>query len=298
MDKLRAMTAFVTIVDRGSLTAAADALGSSLPSVVRTLAALERDLGVRLLNRTTRRLHLTDEGAQYLEQCRAVLAAIRDAESSLAARQVEPQGRLAVTASMLFGRRYVAPIVNAFAARYPDVSIDLLLLDRIVNVVEEGQDVGIRIGHLDDSSLVALPVGQVRRVVCASPAYLRAHGTPRAPADIARHRCVHFTASAATNAWRFREGRRTVAVPIASRIVCNQAEAAIDACVAGLGPGSFLSYQVAPRVAAKELRYVLAEFEPEPVPINVVFPHSRLQSAKVRAFVDACVTALRQARFD
>ena len=135
-------------------------------------------------------------------------------------------------------------------------------------------------------------------MVCASPAYLRAHGTPRAPADIARHRCVHFTAIAATNAWRFREGRRTVAVPIASRIVCNQAEAAIDACVAGLGPGSFLSYQVAPRVAAKELRYVLAEFEPEPLPINVVFPHSRLQSAKVRAFVDACVTGLRQARFD
>jgi len=298
LDKLRAMTAFVTIVDRGSLTAAAEALGTSLPSVVRTLAALEASLGVRLLNRTTRRLHLTDEGAQYLDQCRAVLAAIRESEAALAARQVEPQGRLAVTASVLFGRRYVAPIVNAFASRYPGVSVDLLLLDRVVNVVEEGLDVGVRIGHLGDSSLVALPVARVRRVVCASPGYLRAHGTPRTLADVAQHRCVHFTAVAANSEWRFRERRRTVAVPIVSRIVCNQADAAIDACVAGLGLGSFLSYQVAPRVVSKELRYVLEEFEPDPLPINVIYPHSRLQSAKVRAFVDACVAALRDARFD
>jgi len=298
MDKLRAMTAFVTIMDRGSLTAAADTLGTSLPSVVRTLASLERHLGVRLINRTTRRLHPTDEGGQYVEHCRAVLAAIHDAEAALAARKAEPQGRLAVTASVLFGRRYVAPIVNEFAARHPGVSVDLLLLDRVVNIVEEGQDVGIRIGHLGDSSLVALPVGRVRRVVCASPKYLRGHGVPHRPADIAEHRCVHFTAVAANREWRFRDGRRTVVVPIASRIVCNQAEAAIDACAAGLGLGSFLSYQVAPRVAAKELRYVLEEFEPEPLPINVVYPHSRLQSATVRAFAEACVAALRPARFD
>jgi DNA-binding transcriptional LysR family regulator len=298
VDKLRAMTAFVAIVDGGSLTAAAVALGTSLPSVVRTLAALERDLGVRLLNRTTRRLHLTDEGAQYLDQCRAVLAAIRDAEAALAARRVEPQGRLAVTASVLFGRRHVVPIVNAFAFRHPGVSVELLLLDRVVNMIEEGLDVGIRIGHLADSSLVALPVGRVRRVVCASPAYLRRHGVPRTVADIARHRCVHFTAIAANSEWRLRDGRRTVIVPVASRIVCNQADAAIDACAAGLGLGSFLSYQVAPRVAAKELRYVLEEFEAEPLPINVIYPHSRLQSARVRAFVDACVAGLRPVRFD
>ena len=298
MDKLRAMTAFVMIVDKGSLTAAADALDTSLPSVVRTLAALEADLGVRLLSRTTRRLHLTDEGAQYVDRCRDVLAAIREAEAALAARRAEPQGRLAVTAPVLFGRRHVVPVVNAFAARFPDVSVDLLLVDRVVNLVEEGQDVGVRIGHLSDSSLIAIPVGRLRRVVCASPRYLRAHGVPRDPADIARHRCVHFTAVAASAQWRFRRGRRDIAVPIASRIVCNQAEAAVDACVAGLGLGSFLSYQVAPRVTANELRYVLEDFEQEPLPVSIVHPHARLPSATVRAFVDACVGALRPARFD
>jgi len=199
---------------------------------------------------------------------------------------------------VLFGRRHVAPIVNEFASRHPGVSVDLLLLDRVVNVIEEGLDVGVRIGHLADSTLVALPVGSVRRVVCASPDYVRRHGAPRGPADIPAHRCVHFTAVGANSEWRFRDGRRAVSVPIAGRIVCNQAEAAIDACVAGLGLGSFLSYQVAPRVAAKELRYVLEGFEPDPLPISVIYPHSRLQSATARAFVDACVTSLRQARLD
>lgn len=298
MDKLRAMATFVAIVDRGSLTAAADAVGTSLPSVVRTLAALERDLGVRLLSRTTRRLHPTDEGLQYVDRWRAVLAAIREAEASLAARRVEPQGALGVTASVLFGRRHVVPIVSAFAALYPEVRIDLLLVDRVVRLVEEGIDVGVRIGHLPDSTLVAIPVGRVRRVVCASPGYLRAHGTPQLPSDVARHSCVHFTGVAADREWRFREGRRSVAIRIASRMTCNQAEGAIDACVEGLGLGSFLSYQVAPRIAAKELRYVLRAFEPEPIPVSIVYPHARLQSATLRVFVDACVAALRRARFD
>jgi DNA-binding transcriptional LysR family regulator len=298
MDKLRAMNVFVAVVDGGSLTAAADALGTSLPSIVRMLAAYERDLKVRLINRTTRRLNLTDEGREHVERCRAVLAAVRDAEAALTARQVEPQGRLRVTASVLFGRRYVAPIVNDFASRHPGVSVELLLLDRVVNVVEEGLDVGIRIGTLKDSSLVAIPVGSVRRVICASPGYLRAHGAPRVPADVAAHRCVQFTPGAAGGEWRFRDGRRSVGVAIAPRIVCNQADAAIDACAAGLGLGNFLSYQVAPRIASKELRYVLDAFEPEPVPIHVIYPHSRLQSATLRAFVEACATALRRARFD
>jgi DNA-binding transcriptional LysR family regulator len=298
MDKLRAMATFVAIVDRGSLTAAADALGTSLPSVVRTLAALEDELGVRLLNRTTRRLNPTDEGAQYVERCRAVLAAVREAEASLAARRVEPQGALGVTASVLFGRRHVAQIVSAFAARHADVRVDLLLVDRVVRLVEEGVDVGVRIGHLPDSTLVAIPVGHVRRVVCASPGYLRTRGMPRTPSDVARHSCVHFTGVAADREWRFREGRRSLQVRIASRIACNDAEAAIAACTEGLGLGCFLSYQVAPQIAAKELRYVLQAFEPEPIPVSVVYPHSRLQSATLRAFVDACVGGLRGARFD
>lgn len=297
MDKLQAMTTFVQIVDRGSLTRAAEALGTSLPAVVRTLAALEQELRVRLLNRTTRRIHLTDEGALYLDRCRAILAAVRDADASLAARRAEPQGRLAVTAPVLFGRRYVAPVVNAFLAKYPAASVDLLLLDRTVNVVEEGIDVGVRIGTLGDSSLVAQGVGSLRRVVCASPAYLRQHGVPRTPEDVRTRECVRFSGLGAGPEWRFRVGRKTVAVPARSRLACNQVDAAVAACRDGLGLSMFLSYQVAADVAERKLRYVLEDYEFDPVPVNVVYPHARLPSANVRAFVDLAVATLRATRF-
>src|SRR5262245_11050520 len=193
MDKLSAMATFVRIVEKGSLTSAAAALETSLPSVVRTLAALERELGVRLLNRTTRRIHLTDEGAQYAERCRAILSAVLETEAELTSRRTELQGRLTVTASVMFGRRYVAPIMNEFLRRHPKISADLMFVDRVVNMVEEGIDVAIRIGHLADSSLVAIPVGRVRRVVCASPEYLQRRGIPQVPSDIRAHACVRHT---------------------------------------------------------------------------------------------------------
>jgi DNA-binding transcriptional LysR family regulator len=297
VDKLQAMTTFVRIVEQGSLTRAAEALGSSLPAVVRTLAALEQELRVRLLNRTTRRIHLTDEGALYVDRCRAILAAVRDADASLAARRAEPQGRLAVTAPVLFGRRYVAPVVNAFLAKHPATSIDLLLLDRTVNVVEEGIDVGVRIGALGDSSLVAQRVGDLRRVVCASPAYLRRRGVPRTPDDVRTHDCVRFTAMGAGGDWRFRAGRKAVAIPTKSRLTCNQVDAAVAACRDGLGLSMFLSYQVASEVAERKLRYVLEDYEFDPVPVNVIYPHARLPSANVRAFVDLAVATLRATRF-
>ena len=278
MDKLQAMTAFVGIVERGSLTAAADAMDVSLPSMVRTLAALEKDVGVRLLNRTTRRLHLTDEGALYLDQCRAILAAVRDADASLAARRLEPAGRIAITAPVLFGRKYVAPVVTAFLARHPGVVADLLLLDRQVSLVEEGLDAGVRIGALDDSSLVAVPVGTLRRMVCASPAYLRAHGTPRAPDDLRNHACVRFSGLTPGSHWRFREGRRIVSIPVRARFATNQVDAAVTACEDGVGLGTFLSYQVAAQVAEGKLRCVLSRYELDPVPVNVIYPSARLLS--------------------
>ena len=298
MDKLSAMAAFVQIVEKGSLTAAAAALETSLPSVVRTLAALERNLGVRLLNRTTRRIHLTDEGAQYLERCRAILSAVQDTEATLTARQIEPQGRLTVTASVLFGRHYVAPIVSEFIRRFPNISAELLFVDRVVNVIEEGLDVAVRIGHLRDSSLVAIPVGHVRRVVFASPQYLRRYSVPRTLEDIRRHRCVRHTGLAPRNEWHFRVGRRYVTIPITTVITCNEIDSALSACTNGLGLGMFLSYQVAPYRKSNKLRYLLEEFETEPLPVQVIYPHSRLLSTKVRAFVDECVRKLRQVRFD
>jgi DNA-binding transcriptional LysR family regulator len=298
MDKLRAMASFVRIVDKGSLTAAAADLGVSLPSMVRTLAALERELGATLIARTTRRMHITDEGRQYLEHCHAILGHVQDAEALLHSRHAAPQGRLAVTASVGFGRRYVAPIANEFVERYPGVTVDLLFIDRVVNLVEEGLDAAVRIGHLEDSSLVAIPMGKMRRVVCASPAYLRKHGTPRKPEDLRVHRCVRFTGLAPRGEWHFRVNSRRIAIPVQTVINCNLADGAIEACAAGLGLGSFLSYMVAPLRQAGKLKYVLEEFENEPLPVHFVYPSSRIRSTAVRAFADICVTKLRQETFD
>jgi len=296
MDKLRAMASFVHIVDRGSLTAAAATTGTSLPSMVRTLASLERELGATLLTRTTRRIHLTDEGRRYLEQCRTILAQVQEAEAALHSRRAAPHGRLAVTASVLFGRRYVAPLLSDFLQRHHAVNGELLCVDRVVNLVEEGIDAAVRIGRLPDSSLVALPLGKVRRVVCASPAYLRRHGVPGRPEDLDAHRCVCFTGLTPHAAWTFRARPSRVAVN--SVLGCNQVDAAVDACVRGLGLGCFLSYMVAPHVRAGRLRYVLESFEVEPWPVTFVYPQSRVLSPTVRAFANLCAERLRRMRFD
>jgi DNA-binding transcriptional LysR family regulator len=291
MDKLRAMEAFVRIVERGSLTAAADALGSSLPSVVRTLASLEAELDVRLLNRTTRRIALTDEGREYYERCRRVLAEVEEAEAALSARRAAPKGRLRVTAPVMFGRLHIAPVATGFAARHPAVQLELILLDRVVDLLEEGVDLAVRIAHLPDSSLVAIRVGETRRVVCASPAYLRRAGTPQSPAELARHRCVSFAGlNPGFDEWRFDKERVAVHAALAS----NQVDAALDACASGLGLGQFLCYQVQALLDAGRLKRVLADFEPAPLPIHVIYAHARLLSSNVRAFVDWTVPQLRK----
>ena len=289
MDKLRAMASFVRIVDRGSLTAAAADLEVSLPSMVRTLATLERELGAALLTRTTRRLHLTDEGRQYLERCRAILGKVQEAEATLHSRRAAPRGRLAVTAPVLFGKRYVAPLMSEFLRKHPEVSGELLFVDRVVNLVDEGIDAAVRIGQLPDSSLVAIPLGKVRRVMCASPAYLRAEGTPRRPEDLRGHRGIRVTGLAPSHPRK---------APIANVLTCNQADAAIEACADGLGVGSFVSYMVAPQVRAGRLKYVLEDFEVEPLPVSFLYPQSRQLSPTLRAFADLCVKKLRGARFD
>src|SRR4030095_16613828 len=242
MDKLRAMETFVRIVDRGSLTAAAASLSCSWPSVVRTLAALEAELGVRLLNRTTRRLSPTDEGREYFERCKRVLTDIDEADAALSARRAAPKGRLRITAPGMFGRLRVAPLVAEFILKHPTLQIELTLLDRIVDLVEEGIDAGIRIARLPDSTLVAVPLGQTRRVVCASPAYLKRVGTPKTPRDLMQHRCISFSGLAAGHARGLGAGTGQVEGP--SAFATNQFDAAIDACLRGVGPGQFLCYQV------------------------------------------------------
>ena len=286
MNKLHAMGTFATIVDRGSLTAAADALNTSLPTVVRTLAALEKELGVRLLNRTTRRIALTEEGRYYLERCRRVLADIDDAELGLSAQQKEPSGTLSVTASVMFGRMHLAPAVTAFLKQFPSTRVEMLLLDRLVGLVEEGIDVGIRIGALSDSSLVALQVGHVRRVVCASPALLKRLGTPAHPKELSKLDCIGFTGLVPGPAWQFFEKGRPISVPARTIMTCNQAYASIDACAAGLGFGVFLSYMIRPLERENKLKIVLGDFEPPPLPVSIVYPHARLLSTRTRVFID------------
>lgn len=294
MDKLRAMATFVHIVEAGSLTGAAARLDTSLTSVVRTLAALEQALGARLLNRTTRRITLTDEGREYFERCRRLLAEVEEAEAALSARQVRPAGRLAITAPVMFGRLHVGPVVSDFLAAYPEVRAELLLLDRVVDLLEEGIDVAVRIGPLPESSLVAISLGATRSVVCASPDYLARHGMPRDPTELSGHRCIRFTGVTPGTEWDFSRDGKDQRVKISDILATNQIDSALDACAKGLGCGRFLAYQVHDLVATGRLVQVLADYERGPIPVSLVYPHARLLSPRIRAFVDWSVARLRE----
>jgi DNA-binding transcriptional LysR family regulator len=285
MDKFRAMDTFVQIADAGSLTAAAWAMGASLPAVVRLLAAYEADLGVRLFNRTTRRISLTEEGRRHLERCRQLLAAVSEAEADLKNDATEPTGQLTITAPVLFGQMHVAPIVTRFAQHHRQMRCRLMLMDRVVNLLEEGIDVGIRIGRLEDSSLVALSLGEMRRVVVASPAFLREHGRPSHPNDLLQANCVRVVDHTPT--WgSFRDGHKTLRLSVNGNLEFNHIAPAVQACAAGAGFGHFLWYQVAPLLTSGELQTVLEGFEDTPRPIHVVYPHARLLPVRTRAFID------------
>jgi len=295
MNTLQAMATFVAIVEQGSLTAAAASLTKSLRSVVRVLASLEQDLGVRLLNRTTRRIGLTEEGSRYLERCRQILDDVAETERLMSAQQSEPSGLLKVTAPVLFGQMHVTPSICGFVERYPRINIDLQLLDRTVDLIDEGVDVGIRIAHLQDSSMVGVPVGQIHRVVCASPKLLNKTKIPRRPEALAGFDCIKFTGLGAGSSWSFKQDGRDLSVPIKGPLRINHAAAAIDACVAGLGFGAFLSYQVEPSIKSGKLKRVLSDFELPPIPVNVLFPHGRLISTRMRVFVNWITRDLRTA---
>lgn len=283
MDRLQAMQTFADIVDAGSLTAAAERRGCSVPTVVRTLAALETLLGTRLLRRTTRRMSLTAEGREYLGRCRRILADVDDAEQAVSARQTELRGVIRLTAPVLFGQRHVAPALSSFLAGHPRVGARLLLLDRVVDMVEEGLDLALRIGPLPDSGMAAMPVGTMRRVVCAAPETLARHGCPHAPDALGRMPCVVHGAAEGAQHWRFASahGSRTLAVD--GPLVCNQAAAVADAAAAGLGFAQLLHYQVAPLLETGALVTILEDHEIPPVPVSLVYPEARLVTSRVRA---------------
>ena len=292
MDKLSAMAVFVAIVDRGSLTGAAETLGKSQPAVVRTLARLETELGVRLLRRTTRTMTLTDAGRDYLRRCRRILADVAEAEAEASGTEAEPAGTLRITAPVTFGQRHVAPAVAAFLKQHNRIRIELSLLDRVVNLLDEGLDLSVRIGALAASGLVARPVGTMRRVVVASPALLAKHGVPGHPRELTKKPCVRFRQDQPL--WHFQEQGKTLAVPIDGPLVSNQAAVAVDACAAGLGFGQFLAYQPAPALADGQLQLVLEAFEPEPLPVHLVYADARMMPLRLRVFVDFARDRLQQ----
>jgi DNA-binding transcriptional LysR family regulator len=285
MDRFRAMQAFIRIVDGGSLSAAARSLGVSLPAVVRTLAALEEHLGTRLLNRTTRRISLTDAGHEYYESSRQIVAELEHAELSVSSARRQPAGTLSVTAPVVYGRLKVVPVLAEYRRRFPQVAVRLLLLDRNVNLIEEGLDLAIRIGVLAESSLVAAELGRVRRVAFASPAYLRRRGVPRHPRELAGHACLSLSILAPAEQWQFREQGKALAVKPRAAFVSNSADAVIALAEAGEGIGIAFSYQVERQLARRKLELVLEDFAPPPVPVSALYPHGRLTAAKVREFL-------------
>jgi DNA-binding transcriptional LysR family regulator len=292
MDKLRAMAAFVRIVDAGSLTAAADALDVSQPSMVRLLAALENAVGVRLINRTTRRMALTDEGREYYERCKLVLAAVDEAESSLTARRAEPRGRLRITSSVTFGRALLAPLVVDFMAAHPQLRVELVLLDRVIDLIDEGVDVGVRLAHLPDSSLVAVPVGETRRIAVGSATLIRRQRIA-SPQDLQSAPCVSFMGLVSPQDWPMVVEGQPVRVAVNTVFATNQIDAAIVACQRGLGYGQFFDYQVQDAVRSVKLKPVLEAHWPVATPIHVVYPQARLLSGNVRSFVDFVAPKLR-----
>lgn len=298
MDRLDTLRVFVAVADSGGFASAARRLLMSAPAVTRAVVALESRIGARLLHRTTRVVRLTQAGERFLVDCKRILAELAEAEAQAGGAYAEPQGLLCVTAPVTFGRLHVAPILFDFARQHPKVQLRSFFADRVVNLVDEGYDVAVRIAHLPDSSLTAIPVGQVRRVVVASPEYLAQRGEPQVPADLNRHAVIGFAPSGMADApWRFASGAGTgedIVVAPPAQLVTNQADTAIAAALAGHGLTRVLSYQAAAELRSGRLRIVLAAYERAPIPVQLVYPEGRKAAAKVRVFVDHAVATLRQ----
>ena len=285
-DAFQEMFVFAKVVAAGSLSAAARELGSSPALVSRRLAALESRLGVRLVNRTTRSLHLTVEGSRYYEACTRVLTDIEEADAEVAAGRVEPQGALKVALPASFGHQHVAPLVPAFATRYPKVQLALSLSDRNVNIMDEGFDLAVCIADLRDSSLTARKLAPNRRVVCASPAYLATHGTPRTPEDLAKHNCLVTRDFAANWEYKARDSRSS-SVRVQGRYACDNWEVLRQWALAGLGIALKSTWDVYRELRDGSLVALLPDYVfHSDVAIYAVYPHRRFLPAKTRVFID------------
>jgi DNA-binding transcriptional LysR family regulator len=293
IDRLHLMNVFVAVAEEAGFAGAARRLNMSPPAVTRAIAALEQHLGIKLLNRTTRFVRATEAGQRYLEDAKRVIAAADEADESAAGLNAEPRGHIVVTAPVLFGRLYIMPGIIEYMNRYTGMEVSALFVDRVVNMLEEGVDVAIRIGELPDSSYRAVRVGSVKRLMIASPSYLAQHGTPQSIEELAQHQIVLARGLNPSPELKFSNNNQPVVVKVKPKLLVNDNDSAIAAVVAGFGMTRLLSYQVAPQLTNGTLQAVLTHFEPQPVPVHIVHNESRYTSVKIRAFIDLMAQRLK-----
>jgi DNA-binding transcriptional LysR family regulator len=286
------MAAFVAVAKARGFSAAARELGIPLATINRRVVDLERDMGVRLLHRSTRQVVLTEIGRDFFVTSERILDELREAREAATGEHRAPKGVLTITAPMGFGRLYLQPVALEFLAAFPDINLRLLLVDRVIQLVEENIDLALRISELPDSSLIARPLGNVQMVVTASPAYLQKHGTPREPSDLMGHDCIAWSSIEPLNSWWFREGAYDRTFPVRTRLSTTSADSAISAAHAGLGLVQTTSYQAEPGLRDGRLALVLRGFECAPTPVSLVYASQRLLPLKVRAFIDFAVPRL------
>jgi DNA-binding transcriptional LysR family regulator len=289
------MSLLLLVVETGSLSAASRKLGMPLPTVSRKISDLETHLNTRLLNRSTRKLALTDSGAAYVAAARRILDEVNEAERAASGEHAAPRGDLVITAPVVFGRLHVLPVIAEFLAQWPEINVRLVLADRNLHLIDDHIDIAVRIGALADSALVATQVGTVRSVVCGSPAYFAAHGVPQRPEDLVTLTAVTFDPLSSSQHWIFRDTqtKREIRAPMRSRLSVNTAEAAIDGAAAGLGVTRVLSYQVAQAVLDGRMQIVLGQYEPAPSPVSLIHAGHELTPLKVRMLLDFAAPRLR-----
>ncbi|MBR9884554.1 MAG: LysR family transcriptional regulator [Oceanospirillales bacterium] len=297
MDKLEAMRVFVEVAECKSFVAASRQLDLSAPAVTRSVAQLEHELGTRLFNRTTRHVRLTDAGARFLEDAKRILEEVEQAIAQASGSYAEPKGVLSVTAPVLFGQIHITPILTEYLSQNQSVTVKAQFYDRVSNILDEGLDVAIRIGHLKDSSYYAIPVGSVCRLLCASPDYLKRRGEPLHPDDLADHEIIQSSTVEPSTAWQFESPRGRLSVKLSPRLCCSQNGAAITAVKQGFGITRLMSYQVGEELMNGSLVRILTEYEPEPLPVSIVYLEGRQANAKIRSFIDLAVARLKENPF-
>ena len=293
MDRLEAMSIVLAVAETGSLSAAARQKKTPLATVSRKVSELEAHLQTKLFNRSSRVLVPTDAGRSYIAAAKRILADVAEAERAASGEYTTPRGDLSVSAPVTLGRVYLQPVLAEFLAAFPEVDVQLDLRDRSANLLEEHVDVALRIGALADSSLIAVRIGEICRVVCASPAYLKSRGTPKSPDDLSGHDCISYPPMQSPSTWRFKRDETEYVVPVRSRLVVSNLESACDAACAGIGISVAFSYHVAEAIKSGELTPLLQDFQPPSQPVSFVYSPNRFMPVKLRAFLDFALPRLR-----